>query len=585
MVTTQDARYQEQRGLRVFLCHSSGDKPAVRDLYQRLRTDGFQPWLDEEELIPGKDWRGEISREVRTSDVVLVCLSKTSVNKDGFVQKEIKFALDKADEKPEGTIFIIPVRLEAVEVPPRLAQWHWVNLFQDGGYQKLIRALQVRGSELLCAEAEQSGKRYLVQDQTPAREDGEQVDKLRLAKDDAEQAEKPRMAQEAAERTKKSRLVQRRAPTGRGTKTDAGGNETEARPRWYKKEAEDAKTAIVEGTTRPPDMAGGNSVADEASGNAGTAPISASLTETVATPTSPRQRRKLVTTSIRHGVEKSHPLPFKPFFEFRQFFWSCVLLGIIGLLAVFGVVYGVEALFKLRRSYALKEALKDGTMNSRDGLTYIWVPPGTFQMGCTPSPYDSECTNHEQAAHTVTIAKGFWIGQTPVTQSAYVRMKGTNPSNYRGDQLPVDSVPWEEARTYCSAIGLRLPTEEEWEYAARAGATASVYGLRSEIAWYYDNSDGQTHEVAEKQPNAWKLYDMLGNVMEWTTDWYNYDYSRASLSHPQQQKYPMLRGSTFERSEQTVRFSSRELRDDVGPGRDVGFRCVGEALPDVSTSR
>ncbi len=106
--------------LSVFLCHASDDKPVVRELYERLQSEGFDPWLDEENLFPGQDWKYEISRAVRNSDVVLVCLSENSVSKTGYVQREIKVALDVADEQPEGAIFIVPVKLEECDVPDRL---------------------------------------------------------------------------------------------------------------------------------------------------------------------------------------------------------------------------------------------------------------------------------------------------------------------------------------------------------------------------------------------------------------------------------------------------------------------------------
>jgi formylglycine-generating enzyme required for sulfatase activity len=137
-----------QRRIHAFLCHSSADKPAVRELYQRLRADGFEPWLDEEDLLPGQDWQYEIPKAVRQSDVVIVCLSKGSINKAGYVQKEIKFALDAADEQSEDTIFLIPLKLEECDVPERLSRWQWVNLFSPNGYERLIRALQVRVTDL-----------------------------------------------------------------------------------------------------------------------------------------------------------------------------------------------------------------------------------------------------------------------------------------------------------------------------------------------------------------------------------------------------------------------------------------------------
>jgi TIR domain len=129
---------------RIFLCHSSGDKNQVRNLYQRLRNDGFFPWLDQEDLLPGQDWGQEIPKAVRLSAVVLVCLSEKAVTKAGYVQKEIKYALDVADEQPEGGIFLIPVRLENCDVPERLRRWQWVDLFEERGYDKLVRALRTR---------------------------------------------------------------------------------------------------------------------------------------------------------------------------------------------------------------------------------------------------------------------------------------------------------------------------------------------------------------------------------------------------------------------------------------------------------
>ena len=101
-----------RRELKAFLCHSSEDKPIVRELYSRLRQDGVNPWLDETDILPGQDWDMEIRLAVRDSDAILVCLSHSSVEKEGYIQKEIKFALDVADEKPEGTIFIIPIKLD-----------------------------------------------------------------------------------------------------------------------------------------------------------------------------------------------------------------------------------------------------------------------------------------------------------------------------------------------------------------------------------------------------------------------------------------------------------------------------------------
>jgi hypothetical protein len=130
--------------LRVFICHSSEDKPGVRDLYKRLKNDRIAPWLDEEDLLPGQDWDYEITNAVRSSHAVIVCLSAHSVNKAGYIQKEIKKVLDVADEQPDGTIFLIPLRLEDCAVPGRLRRWQWVNLYEGRGYERLMQALHSR---------------------------------------------------------------------------------------------------------------------------------------------------------------------------------------------------------------------------------------------------------------------------------------------------------------------------------------------------------------------------------------------------------------------------------------------------------
>ncbi len=130
----------------VFLCYAWEDRSAVRRLCDQLASDGVSPWFDESSLLPGEDWDLAIRRALRRVHAVLVCLSRTAINKRGYVQKELRFALDVADEHPEGAIFIIPVRLEACEVPDRLQKWQWVDLFRSDGYAKLLSALETRAA-------------------------------------------------------------------------------------------------------------------------------------------------------------------------------------------------------------------------------------------------------------------------------------------------------------------------------------------------------------------------------------------------------------------------------------------------------
>ena len=182
-------------------------------------------------------------------------------------------------------------------------------------------------------------------------------------------------------------------------------------------------------------------------------------------------------------------------------------------------------------------------MNSRDGLNYVWIPPGTFMMGCSGG--DEFCRPSEKPAHPVTITQGFWIGQTHVTQAAYKKVMGTNPSRFQGDQLPVDSVAWENANAYCAKVGMRLPTEAEYEYAERGGSTVARYAPIAQIAWYKEDAGSTTHEVGLRLPNSFGLYDMLGNVMEWVSDWWSNSYPSSSSQDPQgpsSGRFHVLRG-------------------------------------------
>ncbi len=217
-------------------------------------------------------------------------------------------------------------------------------------------------------------------------------------------------------------------------------------------------------------------------------------------------------------------------------------------------------------------------VNPQDGLTYVWIPAGTFQMGCSPD--DSECFGNEKPAHSVTLTRGFWIGQTLVTQAAYKKVMGYNPSHFHGDQLPVEEVSWDNAQAYCEGVHMRLPTEAEWEYAARGGSPNARYAPLDRIAWYSANSGGTTHAVGQKQANAYGLYDMLGNVWEWTGDWYDANYYGHSEARdptgPSSGSHRTVRGGSWVSGASNVRVSYRDYGLEPGNrGFYIGFRCAG----------
>jgi formylglycine-generating enzyme required for sulfatase activity len=210
------------------------------------------------------------------------------------------------------------------------------------------------------------------------------------------------------------------------------------------------------------------------------------------------------------------------------------------------------------------------------GLTYVWIRQGTFQMGCPAA--QGECPEIQKPMHQVTISRGFWIAQTEVTQEAWQRIMGTDPSSFKGAKLPVESVSWDEAKSYCRAVGMRLPTEAEWEYAARGGSSQDPYGDLDQIAWYALNSRNMTHPVATKQANPWGLHDMLGNVWEWVEDWFAASYPDGSATDPkgpESGKVRTVRGGAWSMVRRSAYASFRGGPGPAIPGNHIGFRCAG----------
>jgi formylglycine-generating enzyme required for sulfatase activity len=229
-------------------------------------------------------------------------------------------------------------------------------------------------------------------------------------------------------------------------------------------------------------------------------------------------------------------------------------------------------------------------LNRRDGETYVWVAPGHFRMGCSPG--DSDC-HDDEPAHDVTLSKGYWIGQTEASTGAYRRFSRAvgrdmpaapdfNPQ-WSNDQMPITGISWDDANTFCRwALG-RLPTEAEWEYAARAGSPELRYGPLDEVAWHKGNSNSKAHPVKGRQPNAFGLYDMLGNLWEWTADRYNKDaYLSGPRNDPQGPptgNFHILRGGSWLRDANEVRVSGRYPVSGDNPDHVIGFRCVADDLP------
>lgn len=223
------------------------------------------------------------------------------------------------------------------------------------------------------------------------------------------------------------------------------------------------------------------------------------------------------------------------------------------------------------------------------GLKFVLIPAGTFQMGSAADEADRG--DDEGPPTQVTLTRSFFLGATDVTQGQYAAVMGTNPSDFKaiGPNAPVENVTWADAMAFCQKLTARekaagrlptgaiftLPTEAQWEYACRAGTTDAYAGDPSAMAWYGDNSGGTTHPVASKQPNAWGLYDMSGNVYQWCLDWYG-KYPGGAVKDwagPSTGKFHVLRGGSWYYSEAYCRSAYRDF-DPGFVGNILGFRVA-----------
>jgi formylglycine-generating enzyme required for sulfatase activity len=222
-------------------------------------------------------------------------------------------------------------------------------------------------------------------------------------------------------------------------------------------------------------------------------------------------------------------------------------------------------------------------VNPRDGESYVWIPPGRFLMGCSAG--DPACEDDEKPVRTMPMERGFWLARTEVTERRFRTPVARDHGDEApaGDRLPATGLSWAAAKSYCQAIGGRLPTEAEWEYAARAGTSTRYYDSLQAIAWFSANSDGGPRPVGEKAPNAYGLHDMLGNVSEWVLDRYYNAYDETS--DPADVEEPLApnasgvaRGGSWVSDEDGVRVSRRLEMPPDAEEPHIGVRCVVDEL-------
>lgn len=244
----------------------------------------------------------------------------------------------------------------------------------------------------------------------------------------------------------------------------------------------------------------------------------------------------------------------------------------------------------------MQRVTKDEEIFTINGVSFTMklVEGGTFRMGAT-SEQGSEANNDEEPVHTVTLSN-YYMGETEVTQALWQAVMGSNPSYFKGDNLPVENVSWNDCQEFIRKLkqktrkNFRLPTEAEWEYAARGGKKCRGYKYSGSntigsVAWYTDNSGSKTHTVKAKSPNELGLYDMSGNVYEWCSDWYGSNYYGRSLSMNPHGKSPsmnpqgsfsgshrVLRGGNWNLDAVSCRVSYRGYLDPDDESAYIGLR-------------
>lgn len=550
-----------KRPLKVFLCHASADKPKVRELYRTLRRRGVQPWLDAEDLIPGQNWEMEIPKALLSSDAIIICLTPNSVDKEGYVQKEIKFALDKALEMPEGRIFLIPARLEACDLPFSLSKYQAVNLFEKGGYTKLMKALKLRASQLHLATV----------DLPKAGEITGEIEKIA----DEKRPLEPKKAKPETETPKPSTQ-----------KIDVGG---------------DVSDSVI--------VTGSNNVI-----NVGTQE----------TPSPKPEKEKVAKPVAKKEQPKKAKPPAKPN--------TAIIVALIGLVGtICAALVSSPMLTNLFdrtpeptaivfTSTATKPPAPSKTPTKvvtptasltptvtpypieivdSKGITMRLVPAGEFIMG------SENFSDDEKPVHQVYL-DAYYMDIYEVTNAAYkacVTAGACDPpqetssrthSSYYGnskfDDYPVIFVDWNQADAYCAWRDASLPTEAQWEKAAR-GDDGRTYPWGEEIscsqANYFDGSKycvGNTTEIGsyESGKSPYGMYDMAGNVWEWVNDWYDSYYYASSPSSnplgPVSGQYRVLRGGSWGGFDNYVRSAYRDGYSPVSFNDNVGFRCA-RSLP------
>lgn len=554
---------QSKAPIQVFLCYAKEDRNKVRELYHWLQKDNFTVWFDEEEILPGQDWELEIEKAINGTDAVIVFLSNQAIVKEGYVQKEIHHILDVALRKPEGKIFVIPLRLDDCSVPLRLQAWHWVDFFPEEvkgvAYKRILYSLD-------SAANYAKGTRKGLSHQYPEEGNLPSISKAEEKKLKKKETIPTNKRASSKSKVKKSkfkisfdRTLQISSLVVAIFTCVAAYLVIPGIPKWVNGLLHPSKsTATLEKTPPPtlifcPTGVGPDGIV------AGDYPPSSLSQE---------QRQWLFTLFNNQGIAPDGyggqrcisvaPSPTSPITPFPTFPSTPTVLPSVVV--------------------------------DEEGVSMALMPSGEFTMGAINGSEDSkpekkayldnfyidiyEITNFQ---YNVCVSSG--ICQLPTDLRSSSRPFYYNDPEYKN--YPVIYVSWYMAKTYCGWRGGRLPSEAEWERTAR-GKEGLIYPWGSDINCGLANigyglslCKGDTTPVGSYDP-ANNIYDITGNVWEWTNSLYRpYPYNASDGREDPIIKEPRVyRGgswATYDYQLQTT-FRNSSYPDYVSPF--LGFRCV-----------
>jgi len=538
--------------LKVFLSYASQDRPLVRELSRRLVGEGWiETWVDEKSLLPGQDWRVKIEEAVEEADVVIICLSNHSVSKEGHVQKELRYAREIALEKPDETIFLIPLRLDECDVPRGLRFYQWVDYFGDAknnSYDALVKSLKLRYEQKLRLEEIENSREEKVRLEV---EELARQKKEKVEREDAEKVAQEKVEKEIQRRLEKSVKKARRDLWWGKLKTDIN----------YRLE--------LIWIYRVPILILLVSLAV-------IIPLSLDLANKIPESSQTLNKTPISTAALTAQlIVPSHTS--KPSLKPTETLYPSKTLAVS--VTPTAIPLPVEII-------------------DPKGITMQLVPAGEFTMG-------SDVLSDEKPVHQVYL-DAFYMDKYEVTNAAYKACVDsgvctpprqtnsfTRPSYYGNsefDEYPVIYVDWNQAKTYCEewrdpSTGsgqAGLPTEAQWEKSAR-GTDAHSYpwgeGIDKTLA-NYNGYVGDTTQVGsyESGKSPYGIYDLAGNVWEWVADWYDSNYyANSPFSNPlgpSSGQYHVLRGGSWSNFGE-VR-SVYRLRSDLSSQtyNSIGFRCV-----------